>query len=68
MPLQRNPNNVAVEMAVGLASQFLAFMKEQYPERLGEGPLPERQRRIGILPADPIIESVVSLVPGEEVR
>lgn len=65
MPLPRNPNNQAIEIATRLGKEFLEYVKQNYPEPLGQGPLPERQRRIGPMPANPIIDVVAGQVPEE---
>ena len=62
MPYPRNPNNLAVEHTLQIAADFLDFIKTEYPERLGEGPLPQRERRLGEEPADPIIQDVANLI------
>ncbi len=68
MAYPRNPNNLAVEMTVHMATQFLEFVRREFPERLGEGPLPERVQRLGSLPAAPMVQAAVEFIKSQGVN
>lgn len=69
MPFPQHPGDAAVENALNMVfgkGGFAEWMSKNVPAQLGEGPVPERRRRIGELPADPFIEQVASLIPEED--
>ena len=65
MPYPRNPNNLAVELTVRMAADLLEFVRHNFPERLGEGPLPERVQRLGELAAGPIVQQTAEEILGQ---
>ena len=67
MAYPRNPNNMAIEQTVRMGAMFLEFMRSQFPERLGEGPVPERRRRLGDLEAGPIVQETADAILNQGV-
>jgi hypothetical protein len=65
MPNPRNPNNMAIDLAAQMGVDLVEFFKKNFPERLGDDPVPQRQRKIGDVPMAPIVEEIVQLVPPQ---
>ena len=60
MPQTRNPQNLAVEMAARLGADFVAWMRHNFPERLGEGPVPQRTMRLGEIDAEALAQQIAA--------
>lgn len=65
MPNPRNPNNMAVDLAAQMAMDLVEFFRKNFPERLGDDPVPQRKLKIGNIPVDPAIENIVQLIPPQ---